>query len=90
MRDRSGRTAISFDHRLLRPLFTAAALTAFIGNLTLDLLPFYPAAALLIFLVALGLGGRSAREVMIAAACALGATGLAWLVFTQVFVVLIG
>ncbi|WP_308918038.1 tripartite tricarboxylate transporter TctB family protein [Jannaschia sp. LMIT008] len=89
---RGGRTAgqLTFDARLARPALTASILALFVLNLTFGLVPFYPSAAAMIFAIALGLGERAPRAVAIAAAAALAATAAAWVVFTQVFVVLIG
>lgn len=90
VREGDGPDALVIDRRLVRPALTTLALATFIANLTLDLVPFYPAAALLIFVVAAGLGEQTPKAIAIALACAVVATLAAWLVFTQIFVVLIG
>ena len=84
------KAALSLDARLARPAFASVVLASFILNLTFGLVPFYPSAALMIFVIALGLGDRTPRAVATAAAAAITATVAAWFVFTQVFVVLIG
>jgi len=89
-RDKTGGTAFVLDGDMRGPLFTCLALILFIANLALNFVPFYPAAALMIFCISVGLGGRTRREILIAAACAIVATGLSWVVFTRIFVVMIG
>lgn len=90
LRDRGEGIALNLDARLARPAVTTLALVLLVVNLNLRLVPFYPAAGILIFAVAAYLGDRSPRSLIAAAACATLTVVAAWLVFTRVFVVLIG
>ena len=79
--------ALELDGRIACPLAVVAALAVLVANLSLDVVPFYPAAAAFVFAVAVLLGGR--RNLVASAACALATAALTWVVFTRIFVILI-
>ena len=72
----------------IRPIVLGALLVAFVLNMQAGVVPFYPAAALFILAGCLAVGGVSARTALLGAAVAAGGTGLAYLLFTHVFLVI--
>lgn len=72
-----------------RPLALAVLLAAFILAIDLGLLGSYPAAALFLFAAGLLLAGVSRRSLLLSAACSLLVTLAVYLLFTQVFTVLL-
>lgn len=87
---RGASVPVTFAAReVFRPVVLTALFAALLVNLELHLLPFYPTAAAFVFLSAVLLGARSRRGLLLAGLAALGSTLLVWVVFTQIFLVIL-